>query len=392
MKAEIKSFTNGVQFEEQARVQVQNLAESGLVSGHVAVMPDVHWGMGATIGSVFKTVNLVIPAAVGVDIGCGMVAVKTDIHADMLPENLFDLRCKIEASVPHGRTNNGGRGDRGAWQNIPDDVAQIWHHELARDFFQISEKYPTIEKANSYKHLGTLGGGNHFVELCIEPKDGYVWVMLHSGSRGVGGRIGSMFIELAKKELGEKIEELADPNLAYAKGELMDDYIEAMSWAQRFASTNRRIMLQNVLKVLRQYWPKFKTTKKAINCHHNYIEFLDNGEMLTRKGAVSAKKGELGIIPGSMGAKSYIVEGLGNEESHCSCSHGAGRVMSRSKAKKLFSVEDQARQTDGVECRKDKDVIDEIPSAYKDIDKVMEAQKDLVKIKHTIKQVLCVKG
>lgn len=392
MKAEIKAFTKGVPFEEEAVIQVDNLANSGLVSGHIAIMPDVHFGMGATIGSVFKTVNVVIPAAVGVDIGCGMVAVKTSLKSSNLPDNLFDLRCRIEAAVPHGRTNNGRRGDRGSWSDIPSNVASVWHKELSSGYHKIADKYPMVAKSNSYNHLGTLGGGNHFVEICIEPEDESVWIMLHSGSRGVGNSIGRTFIEEAKKSLGDKLKDLADPNLAYLKDDLMDDYITSMSWAQKYASMNRMLMLENVIKVMKSFWKDMRIVEKAINCHHNYIEFLGDGEMLTRKGAVSAKKGQLGIIPGSMGAKSYIVEGLGNEESHCSCSHGAGRVMSRTKAKKIFTVEDQAEQTKGVECRKDKDVIDEIPAAYKDIDSVMEAQKDLVKIKHTIKQVLCVKG
>ncbi|CAM3802862.1 RNA-splicing ligase RtcB [Vibrio aerogenes CECT 7868] len=392
----IKAWTKGVPFEDKAQQQLERIASMNLVHSHIAVMPDVHMGKGATIGSVIPSVEAVIPAAVGVDIGCGMVATKTSLTASQLPDNLVGIRHAFEAAIPHGRTVGRGRRDRGAWGNIPGLVAGEWQKLEAR-FERICEKHPAIRKSNHVNHLGTMGTGNHFLELCLDEHDG-VWIMLHSGSRGVGNRIGSYFIELAKKEMERHQIHLPDMDLAYLSegSEYFDDYVEAVEWAQDFAAKNREIMMFNAIHALRKEIPvAFETADLAVNCHHNYISrehHFGKDCYVTRKGAVRAEKGELGIIPGSMGARSFIVRGLGNPESFNSCSHGAGRVMSRTKAKKVFNIQDQIAATEGVECRKDEAVIDEIPHAYKNIDQVMAAQRDLVEVVHTLKQVVCVKG
>ncbi|NQY34789.1 MAG: RtcB family protein [Alteromonadaceae bacterium] len=395
-RATIKAWTKGVPFEEKAKQQLNNMASMSLVHSHIAVMPDVHLGKGATIGSVIPSVKAVIPAAVGVDIGCGMVATKTTLTASQLPDNLSAIRHAFEAAVPHGRTSGRGRTDRGSWHNVPDIVASEWLKLQAR-FELICAKHPVIKKTNNVIHLGTMGTGNHFLELCLDENDA-VWIMLHSGSRGVGNRIGTYFIELAKKEMMRHQINLPDMDLAYLEegSDYFDDYVEAVEWAQDFATKNREIMMFNAIAALRKQLPvKFSIAELAVNCHHNYISrehHFGKDCYVTRKGAVRARKGEMGIIPGSMGARSFIVRGLGNPESFNSCSHGAGRVMSRTQAKKIYNVADQIAATQGVECRKDASVIDEIPHAYKDIDKVMEAQKDLVEVVHTLKQVVCVKG
>jgi tRNA-splicing ligase RtcB len=394
--APVKMWTRDVPVEADARVQLSKLAEMPFIYKHVAVMPDVHVGKGSTIGSVIPTLGAIIPAAVGVDIGCGMMAAKTTLTASDLPDNLFGIRSAIEQAVPHGRTNNGGRGDRGAWANPPQEVAEAWDG-LKDEFGQITQKYPRLTKANSIHHLGTLGTGNHFVELCLD-EQGAVWVMLHSGSRGIGNSIGTGFIELAKEDMRVHQVNVPDKDLSYLKEgtQHYDDYVEAVGWAQKFARMNREVMMRNVIRAIRTVIIKpFETHIEAINCHHNYVQqenHFGQGVLVTRKGAVSAKAGQLGIIPGSMGAKSFIVRGKGNPESFDSCSHGAGRLMSRTEAKRRFTVEDQIRATEGVECRKDAEVIDEIPMAYKDIDAVMEAQSDLVEVVHTLRQVVCVKG
>lgn len=395
--APIKAWTKGVPFEHEAKQQLENIASMPLVHSHIAVMPDVHMGKGATIGSVIPSVDAVIPAAVGVDIGCGMVATKTTLTASDLPDNLSGIRHAFEAAVPHGRTSRGrGQRDRGAWYNIPDVVAGEWAKLEAR-FERICEKHPAIKKSNHVNHLGTMGTGNHFLELCLDEHDA-VWIMLHSGSRGVGNRIGTYFIELAKKEMQRHQINLPDMDLAYLEegSEYFDDYVEAVEWAQDFAKKNREIMMINAISALRKQITKpFSTADLAVNCHHNYISrehHFGKDCYVTRKGAVRAQAGEMGIIPGSMGERSFIVRGLGNPESFNSCSHGAGRVMSRTKAKKVFNIQDQIDATQGVECRKDASVIDEIPHAYKDIEKVMEAQQDLVEVVYTLKQIVCVKG
>ena len=393
----IKAWTKGVPFEDAAIAQLNNIAQMSLVHSHIAVMPDVHMGKGATIGSVIPSVDAVIPAAVGVDIGCGMVATKTTLTASQLPDNLAAIRHAFEAAVPHGRTGRGrGARDRGAWHNIPDVVAGEWQ-KLEKRFEKICAKHPAIKNSNHVNHLGTMGTGNHFLELCLDENNA-VWIMLHSGSRGVGNRIGTYFIELAKKEMERHQINLPDMDLAYLKegSEYFDDYVEAVEWAQDFAAKNREITMFNAIKALKKQIPiAFETAELAVNCHHNYISrerHFGKDCFVTRKGAVRAQKGEMGIIPGSMGARSFIVRGLGNPDSFNSCSHGAGRVMSRTKAKKVFNIQDQIAATQGVECRKDAAVIDEIPHAYKDIEKVMAAQQDLVEVVHTLKQIVCVKG
>ena len=394
--APIKMWTHGVPVEPEAREQLQNTAKMPFIFQHLAVMPDVHLGKGSTIGSVIPTKGAIIPAAVGVDIGCGMIAVRTSLVASDLPDNLSGLRNAIEQAVPHGRTSTRSGRDKGAWETPPQEVDNHWSMLAAR-FKRLTDNYPQLLKTNNYQHLGTLGTGNHFIEVCLDEQQ-RVWVMLHSGSRGVGNAIGTLFISLAQEDMRQHMANLPDKNLAYFQegSKHYDDYMEAVSWAQDFARHNREVMMSRVLAALSRIVTKpFMTQQEAVNCHHNYVQKETHfGEevLITRKGAVSAQKGQMGIIPGSMGAKSFIVRGLGNEESFCSCSHGAGRTMSRTAAKKRFTVDDQIRATAHVECRKDSDVIDEIPMAYKDIDAVMAAQASLVEIVHTLRQVVCVKG
>jgi tRNA-splicing ligase RtcB (3'-phosphate/5'-hydroxy nucleic acid ligase) len=395
----IKAWVRGVPLEDVARRQLENISMLPIVYKHVAAMPDVHLGIGATVGSVIPTRGAIIPAAVGVDIGCGMCAVRTSLTAEDLPENLRHIRHLIERAVPHGRSRHGGKGDNGAWnkRDVPTRVDKVWRG-LNHEFKQICDKMPILERTNNRNHLGTLGSGNHFVEVCLD-EDGRVWVMLHSGSRGVGNKIGSTYIRLAKKDMKRHLSNLPDEDLAYFTegSEHFEDYVRAVGWAQRFARKNRELMLDAVLGALRKSkeLPSFQMDKAAVNCHHNYVqkeEHFGESVFVTRKGAVSARQGELGIIPGSMGARSFIVEGRGNAESFHSCSHGAGRAMSRGEAKRRFTVADHEKATAHVECRKDANVIDETPMAYKDIDRVMAAQDDLVAIKHTLSQVICVKG
>jgi tRNA-splicing ligase RtcB len=392
----IKSWTRGVPVDAKAREQLANAARMPFIAGHIAVMPDVHVGVGATVGSVIPTMGAVIPAAVGVDIGCGMMAVRTSLTASDLPESLAHVRSAIEGAVPHGRS--GHTFDTGAWgDEAPKAVASSWS-ALSPRFDAIVKKYPRIGQSNHVSHLGTLGTGNHFIEVCLDEED-RVWFMLHSGSRGVGNKIGSVFIEMAKNDMRSWFIHLPDANLAYfPEGtEHFDDYVEAVSWAQDFARENRELMMKAVINAVAgcKGIPPFVTTSMAVNCHHNYVSREHHGGrdvLVTRKGAVRAREGELGIIPGSMGARSFIVRGKGNAESFHSCSHGAGRVMSRTEAKKRITIEDHALATKGIECRKDENVVDESPAAYKDIDAVMKAQADLVDVVHTLHQVVCVKG
>jgi tRNA-splicing ligase RtcB (3'-phosphate/5'-hydroxy nucleic acid ligase) len=392
----IKMWTRGVPVEDEARKQLANAARLPIVFKHIAAMPDVHLGIGATVGSVIPTLKAIIPAAVGVDIGCGMMAAKTTLRAEDLPDNLGPLRSAIERAVPHGSNPRSRGRDQGSWESPPETVDQIWA-TLADEFDALCELHPRLKNTNNRKHLGTLGTGNHFIEVCLD-EEGAVWFMLHSGSRGVGNAIGTHFIELAKKDAERHERNLPDQDLAYFEegAQYFGEYVRAVSWAQKFAQRNREVMMTNLIATVRKVITKpFESHVEAVNCHHNYVQqerHFGEDVFVTRKGAVSAKKGQLGIIPGSMGARSFIVRGLGNPESFDSCSHGAGRVMSRTKAKKMFTVDDQIKATEGVECRKDKDVIDEIPMAYKDIDAVMAAQRDLVEVVHTLKQVVCVKG
>jgi tRNA-splicing ligase RtcB len=393
----IKAWTRGVPVEDAAKQQLLNIATLPFIFRWIAVMPDVHLGKGATVGSVIPTTKAIIPAAVGVDIGCGMMAVRTSLNARDLPDDLHALRTVIERAVPHGRTDNGGRNDRGAWRQPPPRNAEAWAN-LAPTYNEIVEQHPRLGRGNDSNHLGTLGTGNHFIEVCLDESQN-VWIVLHSGSRGVGNRIGQFFIELAKKDMRKFMINLPDQDLAYLPEgtENFDDYVKAVHWAQSYAMTNRELMMAEILDAIRaaNLLPPFSADAEVVNCHHNYVaveEHYGQRVFVTRKGAVRAGKNDLGIIPGSMGAKSFIVRGKGNPESFESCSHGAGRAMSRTAAKKRFTIEDHVRATEGIECRKDADVIDETPAAYKSIDAVMAAQSDLVDVVHTLKQVVVVKG
>ena len=393
----IKAWIRGVPMETQAKAQLKNVAMLPIIYRWVAAMPDVHWGLGATVGSVIPTQRAIIPAAVGVDIGCGMMAVKTSLMAADLPDDLSGVRSSIEKAVPHGRTSRGGKGDRGSFERPTAPGEKAWR-KLKRGYAEIISKYPSLERGRTLTHLGTLGTGNHFIELCLDESD-QVWVMLHSGSRGVGNRIGRHFIALAQKDMKRHLANLPDKDLAYFEegADHFADYVFAVGWAQDFARINRELMMAAVLRALEGHKriPRFRAHLMAVNCHHNYVtREVHYGQevFVTRKGAVRAGEGELGIIPGSMGTRSYIVRGKGNPESFMSCSHGAGRAMSRNQARKRFTLEDHRQATAGVECRKDEGVLDETPGAYKSIDAVMAAQSDLVEVVHTLRQVVCVKG
>jgi len=394
----VKAWIRGVPLEDAAREQLENVARLPFVHKWVAAMPDVHWGYGATVGSVIPTHRAIVPAAVGVDIGCGMIASRTTLTASDLPDSLREVRERIERAVPHGFTDKGGKNDRGSWHSLPARVAGGWA-QLADGYEAICEREPKVAKGKDpARHLGTLGSGNHFIEVCLDEAD-RVWFMLHSGSRGVGNRIGRRYIELAREDMRTWFVNLPDENLAYfPEGtEHFASYVGAVEWAQRFAALNRELMLEAVIEAVRGAAgiPEFQAAVEAVNCHHNYVakeHHFGADVWVTRKGAVRAREGDLGIIPGSMGAKSYIVRGKGNDDAFHSCSHGAGRAMSRSAARQRFSVEEHVAATQGIECRKDEGVIDETPAAYKSIDAVMDAQRDLVDVVHTLRQVVCVKG
>jgi tRNA-splicing ligase RtcB len=394
----VKTWTAGVDIERDALQQLRNIAELPILAGHVAVMPDVHLGKGATVGSVIPTTAAIIPAAVGVDIGCGMAAVRTDLTARQLPDSLSKLRARIERNIPVGFGQHDSpadpstEGPRGAKLATAGKELAARYREL-----RIMDVIGKYEHQRVFRQLGTLGGGNHFIELCLDEAE-RVWVMLHSGSRNIGKTIGETAIHIAREVAERKDRRLRDRDLAWLdEGSVeFDMYVEGLRWAQDYAAHNRALMMHAALKALRdQFGREVAIFDSAVQCHHNYAcieEHFGNQVWITRKGAVSARQGELGIIPGSMGTKSYIVRGKGKAEAYCSCSHGAGRRMSRSAAKRAFRVADLVRQTAGVECRKDAGVLDEIPSAYKDIDAVMAAQTDLVEVVHTLKQVMCVKG
>jgi tRNA-splicing ligase RtcB len=323
--------------------------------------------------------------------------VQTSLRASDLPDHLHEVRSAIEKAVPHGRSAGRGDRDKGAWGAPPAPVEARWR-ALAPGFERISAKHPAVRKSNHVTHLGTLGTGNHFIEVCLDEGE-RVWFMLHSGSRGVGNKIGRYFIELAREDMRARGIDLPDADLAYLPEgtEHFADYVEAVEWAQNFATLNRELMMQAVIRAVASCKgiPPFDAERQIVNCHHNYVareHHYGRDVLVTRKGAVRAREGDLGIIPGSMGARSYIVRGKGSEESFQSCAHGAGRRMSRTQAKKEFTRQDLAEQTAGVVCRKDSGVIDEIPGAYKPIDEVMANQTDLVEVVHTLKQVVCVKG
>jgi tRNA-splicing ligase RtcB len=385
----VKVYTEDI--EPQARQQLVNISQLPVVHHHVAAMPDVHLGIGATVGSVIPTLRAVIPAAVGVDIGCGMMAARLSLTGnDFSEKKLNSIFNQINRDVPVGFDQHGER-----------DVRAHAAKRFEKGLKAILEKHSGIQKRvgkrSSWAHqMGSLGGGNHFIELCLDESN-QAWAMLHSGSRGIGNAIGTYFIALAKKDAEKSQLHLPDRDLAYfPEGAAhFADYVEAVGWAQDYARANRAEMMELVLDALRRHLPAFEVIGAAVNCHHNYVErerHFGEDVWLTRKGAIRAREGELGIIPGSMGTRSYIVRGRGNPESFHSCAHGAGRRMSRNQAKKDFSLPDLIRQTQGVLCRKDHGVLDEIPGAYKSIDEVMANQSDLVDIVHTLKQVLCVKG
>lgn len=389
-KVPVKVYTNDI--DQPALDQLGKIAQLPIIHHHIAAMPDVHVGKGATVGSVIPTKGAIIPAAVGVDIGCGMNAVRLSLKAHDLPDNLHKIRSAIEATIPVGFAMHTRNNQIKASTLKAIDVQLkpiIDKHsgliKMVRNFDRTWER-----------QIATLGGGNHFIELCLDEQDN-VWIMLHSGSRGIGNAIGRYFISLAKKDMGRQLGNLPDKDLAYFTegAQHFDDYVQAVTWAQDYAMINRREMMRLIVSNLHQALPHFKMTKEAINCHHNYVEkehHYGENVYVTRKGAIRAGVDELGIIPGSMGAKSFIVRGKGTKSSFCSCSHGAGRKMSRTQAKKRFTRFDLEQLTEGIECRKDKGVVDEIPSAYKDIDQVMQYQNDLVEVVHTLKQVVCVKG
>lgn len=387
----VKIWTDDI--EEAAQQQLKNIASLPFIHKHVAAMPDVHWGMGATVGSVIAAEKAVIPAAVGVDIGCGMLAVKTTLKANDLPDNLASIRSSIERGVPVG-FNTHADGPK-----FRDGTPIIESDDIFTRLTNLEDKHPDIRWKGGNKvlnQLGTLGGGNHFIELCLDKED-CVWIMLHSGSRNVGKVIAEYFISRAKKLMERYFITLPDKDLAYLPEGEQDftDYIDAVGWAQDYAKENRDALLRLVMQELQHYFPTISFSEAIINCHHNYISrenHYGKNVIVTRKGAIRAREGEMGIIPGSMGARSFIVRGKGNTESFHSCSHGAGRRMSRSAANKQFTIQDLVEQTAGVECRKDSEIIDEIPSAYKPIDEVMANQADLVDIVVELKQILCVKG
>lgn len=397
----VKAWVNGVLFDSDTQFQLLQTAQLPFIFKHVAAMPDCHIGKGSTIGSVIPTKGAIIPAAVGVDIGCGMVAARTTLTAEQLPDDLHKLRLAIESVVPVG-LNDWGKTTFARSNDLRGYRKRGERHwkALQAGYQKILDKYGQIEPASRspMEQIGTLGGGNHFVEICLD-EEKRVWLMLHSGSRGIGNRIGTFFIERARKEMERLFIQVPNRDLAYlAEGSHdFDDYVQAVEWAQNYAYQNREVMVQNILEALKAsgLLPEFSVSDEIVNCHHNYIareNHFGENVWVTRKGAIRARAGDLGIIPGSMGARSFIVRGTGEAESFHSCSHGAGRAMSRGAAKRRFSLDDHRAATKGIECRKDEGMIDETPGAYKNIDDVMRAQQDLVDIVHTLKQVICVKG
>lgn len=391
-------WTAGVPVEPDAYRQIANIASLPILGGHIAIMPDVHIGKGATVGSVIPTRGAIIPSAVGVDIGCGMMAVRTTLGASDLPDSLKAIRNRIERDVPVGfdahddPVSVGGEGLPGVAISRRMKALRARYEKL-----RIMQRIGKFDHTRVWRQVGTLGGGNHFIELCLD-EDQRVWVMLHSGSRNVGNNIGQVAISTARRLAERASVHLPDRDLAWLSegSPEFDEYVEGLLWAQDYAALNRDTMMHLVLRALAGFFPgSVAVEASAVNCHHNYAsreEHFGAPVWITRKGAVSARAGELGIIPGSMGTKSYIVRGRGNAASYHSCSHGAGRRMSRTEAKRRYSRDDLVEQTAGVECRKDSGVLDELPDAYKDVDAVMAAQSDLVEVVHTLKQVLCVKG
>jgi len=381
----VKAWVRGVPIDDDAIEQALQTAALPFIFKHVALMPDAHVGIGATVGTVIATRGAVVPAAVGVDIGCGMIAAQTKLTVEQLPDNLNKLRLSLEESVPVGfgkHTKPTRESDSAAKAFEP------LHPRLIELLDRIGYK---TDVENCAKQIGTLGGGNHFIEVCSDAH-GNVWIVLHSGSRGIGNQLGRFFIERAKSRMKEWMIQLEDPDLAYLTEASPDfkDYLDAVMWSQEYAAINREVMMSNL--IAKSGW---QLSGEVVNCHHNYISHerhFDTDVMVTRKGAVRAAKGVKGIIPGSMGVGTYIVEGLGNPDSFESCSHGAGRKMSRTEAKKKIGLEDHIEATKHVECRKDGGVIDESPAAYKDLNAVIEAQKNLVKPIAKLEPIICIKG
>jgi tRNA-splicing ligase RtcB len=377
---DIKLWSRPHEVESAALTQLRNMTALPWVFHHVAAMPDVHYGKGATVGSVVAMRGAVSPAAVGVDIGCGMGALRTNLRAADLPDSLKRLRSDMERAIPVGFSSH----------EEPVKKAAEW--PLWEAFGELTPKVqPLLSRAR--RQMGTLGGGNHFIELCLDAGDA-VWLMLHSGSRNIGKELAEIHIAKAKKLAHNR--DLPDRDLAVflAGTPEMKAYRHDLFWAQEYARANREVMFHLAEGVLRQHFPEL-SIQQTITCHHNYVaEEVHYGEevLVTRKGAIRAGAGDLGIIPGSMGTRSYIVRGLGNPEAFHSASHGAGRTMSRGEAKRRFTVQDLCAQTAGVECRKDGGVLDEIPAAYKPIERVMEDQADLVEVVAELRQVMCVKG
>jgi tRNA-splicing ligase RtcB len=397
--------TDGLELEQKAMKQLRDLAELPIIFKHVAVMPDVHFGYGTTVGTVFASQNAIIPAAVGVDIGCGMTALNTHVHVNAVRDRK-ELRALLESVVPHGRSNNGDNGDTGSWDvdDIPEDVMYVWKNRLESEFNEIVDSYRELGRGTGkIRQLGTLGTGNHFLEITVDEND-EVWVLLHTGSRGIGAHIGDLYSEIAYQDLEAwTLKTMPNRSLAHIPrcSKHFHGYIKASMWAQKYAVENRSIIMQRALQALANYVgdktlvPKYCDSKTWIDCYHNYIAFehhFNKNVMVTRKGAVRAYKRDYCIIPGSMGACTYIARGLGNTESFMSCSHGAGRKLSRDEAMKSITLEQHVTSTAGVECCKDASVLDETPLAYKDIDLVMEAQRTLVEPIRKLKQIICIKG
>jgi tRNA-splicing ligase RtcB len=393
----VKAWVDGVEFDQATKEQVLKVARMPMVFRQISLMPDCHLGVGSTVGSVIATKSAIIPAIVGSDIGCGGIAVKTSLTASHLPDNLDTLRFVIEQAIPVGRTDGGGSNDRGSWGDPPEPVLSAWA-ELEPGYRKIVDKHGKISHRRVIQQLGSLGTGNHFIEKCVD-NQGCVWLMLHSGSRGVGNAIGTYFTELAKKDMRKWFINLPDENLAYfPEGtDHFDDYVEAMLWAQEYARVNRVLMMDMAIAAIQRskLLPKFSADLMAVNAHHNFASkeshFKEN-VWVARKGAVRARKDELGLIFGSMGTKSYVVRGKGNPESFMTCSHGAGRKMSRTQARNTIPMKDFEKAMEGVSSRRDKDVLDEAPQAYKAIEKCLAAQADLVDVVYELKQVICVKG
>jgi tRNA-splicing ligase RtcB len=400
-KGLVKAWIDGVPIEESALEQAKNIADSPHVFKHVALMPDAHLGKGACIGAVVATVGAAYPSVTGVDIGCGMMACPTLLSKDALTDvDLSELRAQIEASIPTGRSHNGGAGDCGAWPRgrLPSRIRAVWDAELEETFQDIIVEYPDAVPYNDANHLGTLGTGNHFIEMCTD-EEGHIWLMIHSGSRGPGNKFGAFFIGLAQRKCKQWASALVHPDLAFLpQGEPeFDHYMKAAEWAQLFAARNRELMMDSLFMLLEEFFGTDVLAEDAqdINCHHNYIareNHYGKNVLVTRKGAIRARTTDFGIIPGSMGSRSYIIKGKGAVDSFCSASHGAGRTMSRGQAKRTISIEDHAKALEGVECDKSADTLDEGVAAYKDIGAVLEAEKDLIEVKAVLKQFLCVKG